>query len=168
MTFEPPREVGGGLVHLLCIQTARWTWSRHNRMWNRESTWVVLCRFESVAILVCGHVAIITETESTLHHNRVHTLQFDDVGDIIIIIIIIFHTTNRCIHRNMTTWNYILPLEGLTDQSMMNKTLFYLSSSAADKNICGWRALLGLQSTMSIYHTVLILPKLPFWCVWWA
>jgi len=46
---------------VLCVIAINWKSSR-----------VVLCHFESMAFLVCGHVAIITETESTLHHDRVH------------------------------------------------------------------------------------------------
>ena len=54
------------------------TW--HARLWacllclaiNWKSSRVVLCCFESMAVLVHGHVAIITEAESTLHHNQVH------------------------------------------------------------------------------------------------
>jgi len=37
-----------------------------------EERRVVLCCIESTAILVRGNVAIITETESTLHHDQVH------------------------------------------------------------------------------------------------
>jgi len=46
---------------VFCVTAIKWKSSR-----------VVLCRFESMAILVRGHVAIITENESTLHHDQVH------------------------------------------------------------------------------------------------
>jgi len=39
---------------------------------NWKSSGVVLCRFESMAVLVREHVVITTETESTLHHDQVH------------------------------------------------------------------------------------------------
>jgi len=39
---------------------------------NWKSSRVFLCRFESGAVLVHRHVAIISETEPTLYHDRVH------------------------------------------------------------------------------------------------
>ena len=38
---------------------------------NWKSSWVVLCRFELMAILVRGHVAIVMETDFTLCHDQV-------------------------------------------------------------------------------------------------
>ena len=59
-TLPPHHRLAGISGAVFCVIAINWKSSR-----------VVLCRFESMAVLVHGHVAIITETESTLHHDRV-------------------------------------------------------------------------------------------------
>ena len=62
--LSPSAGISGAVF---CVMAIKW-----------KSSWVVLCCFGSMAILVRGHIAIITETESPHYITIESTLRFDD------------------------------------------------------------------------------------------